>query len=78
MKATKKTIPALLGDPQTPNRWLLRIKTKSDWCDMRFSSKLHANMEYQRIKASMTFGGAWITELTLEELYAAHEGDTND
>jgi hypothetical protein len=78
MKATKKIIPALLGDPQTPNRWLLRIKTKSDWCEMRFSSKLHANMEYQRIKASMTFGGAWIIELNLEESYAAHEGVIND
>jgi hypothetical protein len=78
MKATKKVIPALLGDPQTPNMWLLSIRTKYDWCEMKFSNKQQADSEYKRIKAQGTFGGAWLTEIHLEELYQASEGNTND
>jgi hypothetical protein len=78
MKATKKTIPALLGDPQAANTWLLRVSTKYDWCEMRFSNKTHADAEYKRIKSAMTFGGAWVTDLALEELYQSREEPSND
>lgn len=78
MKATKKTIPALLGDPLAANQWLLMIRTKIGWCEMKFSNKQQADAEFKRIKTQGTFGGAWLTEIHLEELYQAQEGTSNE
>jgi hypothetical protein len=66
MKTTRRTIPKLLGDRQ-PQTWRLRVETKTDFCEMTFSNKTHAEQEYQRLRNSSIFSGSWITELILEE-----------
>lgn len=73
MKSKIKQTPALLADPQVSNTWQLHIKTKSDWAEMRFSNKDHANAEYQRIRQMGIYCGQWVTELVLEEVYASAE-----
>jgi hypothetical protein len=79
MKSTKSSIPTLLADPRANNLWLLTVRTKTDWCEMRFTSRAHADEEYRRIKTAGTFGGQWLTDVRLEELYrATAPGAQND
>ena len=73
MKSKIKQTPALLGNPEQANTWQIHIKTKNDWCEMRFSNKTQANEEYQRIKTMGIFCGQWVTEIILEEVYASTE-----
>lgn len=74
MKSTKSSIPTLLTDPRSRNLWLLTVRTKTDWCEMRFSNKSTADAEYRRIQAQSTFGGQWLTDIRLEEQYTANPG----
>jgi hypothetical protein len=74
MKTTKTT--AALLEPQTaPATWLLTVRTRTDWCQMRFSNQAQAAGENERIRSTMTFGGAWVTDiqLTQERLGAGNE-----
>ncbi len=72
MKATKKTIPALLGDPQTPSLWVLDVVTRHDRVVMNFTNRQMAEGEYKRIKTQAQFGGQWLTSIDLKE----HKDDT--
>jgi hypothetical protein len=72
MKATKKTIPALLGDSLQPSTWRLAIKTRYDSVEMLFTNKTMAEGEFKRIKAQAQFGGQWLTSIDLKE----HKDDT--
>ena len=74
MKATKKTIPALLGDAGTPSTWCIRIETRHATAELICSDRQMADMEFRRIKVAGTFGGQWITNLELLE----QKGTNND
>jgi hypothetical protein len=66
MKAKIKQTAALLGDP--PTAWIIEVSTKDYATTMTFNNRTVANEEYNRIKNSSTYGGQWITEITLKDV----------
>lgn len=77
MKATKKTIPALLSDATQPSSWVIKIKTRHEYAELICGNKQMADFEFRRIKVAGTFGGQWITDLRLEEQKGSEDDITS-
>ena len=71
MKTSKKIVPTLLTSSEAPRLWRVRVDTRDDYCEMRFSNREHAHSEYQRLRQASIFAGQWITELVIEEVVNA-------
>lgn len=69
MKTANKLKPTLLENPELPNCYQVRIEfSNGRWAELRFSEKLHAQMEFNRIRAQGIYCDLWITNATLETL----------
>lgn len=68
MKAEKRVIPALLGDPKQESQWRLNVSTRYDRVTMTFTNRKMAEDQFKQIKTQGTYGGQWLTSIDLEEI----------
>jgi hypothetical protein len=69
MKTANKLKPLLETNPDTPTGYQVRVEfSKGRWAELNFSEKVHAQMEFNRIRAAGIYCESWITNATLEQL----------
>jgi hypothetical protein len=65
----KKATSVLLENPEVKKIWAIRIELSGgEWAELRYSMKLIATGEYNRIRAQGTYGGLWIKSIEMGEL----------
>jgi len=68
MKAQKKIAAAIFGDPQESKIYQVLVDLGNNrWAELNFSERDWAVSEYNRIKGSGIYCGAWIKSLELKE-----------
>lgn len=69
MKTANKLKPTLLENLEAPRGYQVRIEfSNGRWAELNFSEKIHAQMEFNRIRAQGIYCENWITKATLEQL----------
>ncbi len=69
MKTTNKLKSVLLDNLETPTGYQVRVEfSNGRWAELNFSEKLHAQMEFNRIRAAGIYCDNWVVNTTLEQL----------
>ena len=69
MKTTNKLKSVLLDNPEAPRGYQVRIDfSNGRWAELNFSEKIHAQMEFNRIRAAGNYCDSWVVNTSLEQL----------
>ena len=69
MKTTNKLKPLLEANPTAPQGYQVRVEfSNGRWAELNFSERDMATAEYNRIKAQSIYCGAWLKNISLEEV----------
>jgi len=69
MKTANKLKPTLLDNPDAPQGYQVKLEfSNGRWAELNFSEKLHAQMEFNRIRAAGIYCDSWVVNAEIKEL----------